>query len=158
MDMSPAWFSEFEMENTDQICNIYDTIDNVKVDPFSLEHYTENLTIIDQSSQSQHCEMKLPNVQEVGSNTNRCFPSLEPLLAASLPSSSSFTISFGDLKPKTKKLHLHDSFGYEAVHATKLQDNVLAERKRREKLNQHFISLSSLLPNRKKVLICFSYL
>ncbi|KAI3500258.1 hypothetical protein L1887_36077 [Cichorium endivia] len=161
MDMSPAWFSEFEMENTDQIRNLYDTIDSFSVDSFSLEHYTENLTIINQSSQSQLCEIKLPNVQEVCSNINRCSPTLGPLLAASLPSQNTFTISFGDQTPKEEILDLHELFGYEAADATyiptittnpiQVQDHVLAERKRREKLNQHFISLSSLLPNRKKM-------
>ncbi|KAI3768218.1 hypothetical protein L2E82_18715 [Cichorium intybus] len=154
MDMSPAWLSEIEMENTDQICNLYDTIDKFGVDSFSLEHYTKNLRFIDQSSQSQ--------VQEMRSNVNRCLPTLEPLLATALPSSNTFTISFGDLKPKEEILHLHDSFGYQAVDATKVatiarnpvqaQDHVLAERKRREKLNQQFISLSALLPNLKKEL------
>ncbi|KAI3500262.1 hypothetical protein L1887_36081 [Cichorium endivia] len=153
MDMSPAWLSEIEMENTDQICNLYDTIDKFSVDSFSFEHYTKNLRFIDQSSQSQ--------VQEMRSNVNRCSPTLEPLLATSLPSPNTFTISFGDLKPKEENLHLQDSFGYEAADATKVatiarnpvqaQDHVLAERKRREKLNQQFISLSALLPNLKKM-------
>ncbi|KAI3500260.1 hypothetical protein L1887_36079 [Cichorium endivia] len=152
MDMPPVWLSEIEMENTDVICNLYDAIDKFSVDSFSSEQYTENTRLIDQSSQSQ--------VQEMGSNINRCSPTLEPLLSTSLPSSNTFTISFGDQKPKEEFLHLHDSFGYEAADATKVptismhpvqaQDHVLAERKRREKMNQHFISLSALLPNLKK--------
>ncbi|XP_052626745.1 transcription factor bHLH25-like [Lactuca sativa] len=58
-------------------------------------------------------------------------------------------------------LPVDDSLGYEAVGATKIpiisrnliqaQDHVLAERKRREKLNRNFISLSSLIPKLKKM-------
>lgn len=101
------------------------------------------------------------------SNINRHSLTFEPLLATSLPSSNTFTISFEKLKPKEEIVHLHDSFGYEASDATKvttisknpvqIQDHVLAERKKRERLNQQFISLSALLPNPKKVRICFSF-
>ncbi|CAH1439269.1 unnamed protein product [Lactuca virosa] len=157
MDMSPAWLSEIGIENTDQICNLYETINHFSVDSFSSELYTEN----NQSSQSQHCEIKLPKVEEMHSNINRHSLTFEPLLATSLPSSNTFTISFGDLKPKEEIVHLHDSFGYQAADPTKFttisrnpvqtQDHVLAERKKRERLNQQFISLSSLLPNPKKM-------
>ncbi|XP_023757916.2 transcription factor bHLH25 [Lactuca sativa] len=157
MDMSPVWLSEIAIENTDQICNLYETINNFSVDSFSSEHYTEN----NQSSHSQHCEIKPPKVQEMHSNINRHSLTFEPLLATSLPSSNTFTISFEKLKPKEEIVHLHDSFGYEASDATKvttisknpvqIQDHVLAERKKRERLNQQFISLSALLPNPKKM-------
>nr|KAJ0210528.1 hypothetical protein LSAT_V11C400161460 [Lactuca sativa] len=78
-----------------------------------------------------------------------------------VPLSNTFSISFGDVKPKNKMLPVDDSLGYEAVGATKIpiisrnliqaQDHVLAERKRREKLNRNFISLSSLIPKLKKM-------
>nr|KAJ0217975.1 hypothetical protein LSAT_V11C300123800 [Lactuca sativa] len=78
-----------------------------------------------------------------------------------VPLSNTFAISFGDVKPKNEMLPVDDSLGYEAVGATKIpiisrnpiqaQDHVLAERKRKEKLNRNFISLSSLIPKLKKM-------
>nr|XP_043616229.1 transcription factor bHLH18-like [Erigeron canadensis] len=79
---------------------------------------------------------------------------------ASLVSSSAFTISFGEVK---SEVQINDSSpGFEAVDHEKVQtvvprgpvqaqDHVLSERKRREKLNQLFISMSALLPNLKKL-------
>ncbi|KAI3768220.1 hypothetical protein L2E82_18718 [Cichorium intybus] len=162
---SQAWLSEMEMEDTgfltyDQMSNLYDTIDNFSVDSFS-ECYPENLTFIDKTLESQQREFKSPNVQDKRSSINKRSSTPEHVInATSLPSSNTFTISFGDLKPKKEILQFQDSLGYEAAGAIKIptivrnpiqaQDHVLAERKRREKLNQHFISLSALLPNLKK--------
>ncbi|XP_023757922.1 transcription factor bHLH18 isoform X1 [Lactuca sativa] len=155
MDLSPVWLSEMETEdigfmNSDEISQLYDTIiDNFSVDSFSSECNTENMTTIDQSFQKR-CSV-IPKQS----------PTPEPLIATTLPSSNTFTISFGDLKPKNEMLQINDSLGYEASGATKIpiisrnpiqaQDHVLAERKRREKLNRHFISLSSLIPKLKKM-------
>ncbi|KAI3499935.1 hypothetical protein L1887_35749 [Cichorium endivia] len=160
MNSSPAWLSEMEMEDTGflncDMSKLYDTIDNFSVDSFSPECYPENLTFIDKTLQSQQVETKSPNVQEKRSNINKRSPTPEPVIPTSLPSSNTFTISFGDQKPKKKILQFQDSVGATKIptmarNSIQAQDHVLAERKRREKLNQHFMSISSLLPNLKKM-------
>nr|KAJ0214041.1 hypothetical protein LSAT_V11C400218410 [Lactuca sativa] len=89
------------------------------------------MTSVDQSFQKTYTTNKKPS-----SNP-------EPLIATNLPSSNTFTISFGDLKSKNKIFQIKDSLGYESASATKIptiarnmiqaQDHVLAERKRRER-------------------------
>jgi hypothetical protein len=39
------------------------------------------------------------------------------------------------------------------VRSIYAQDHIIAERKRREKINHHFIELSTVIPDLKKVLI-----
>ncbi|KAJ9562430.1 hypothetical protein OSB04_007590 [Centaurea solstitialis] len=175
MDMSSAWLSELEMEdqgfmNYDQMSKLYGPIDDLSADSFSPESNTENMSFLDQSFHQPQMEV-LPSYQEkkiiINGTISKCSSSpADPLIATAtatatlIPSSNAtFTISFGDLKPKDEEIL---SLGYEAgVGATKVppiarnpiqaQDHVLAERKRREKLNRHFISLSALLPNLKKM-------
>ncbi|CAI9282754.1 unnamed protein product [Lactuca saligna] len=154
MDSSPAWLSEMEMEDSrflkyDHMSTLYDTIDNFSVDSLSSQSYKENMTSVVQS------------FQKISTTNKKHSSNPEPLIATNLPSSNTFTISFGDLKCKNKILQINDSLAYESANATKIptiarnqiqaQDHVLAERKRREKLNKHFISLSSLLPSLKKM-------
>jgi hypothetical protein len=43
--------------------------------------------------------------------------------------------------------------GYKSVRSIYVQDHIIAERKRWEKINQHFIELCTVIPNLKKVLI-----
>lgn len=63
--------------------------------------------------------------------------------AKQLKPNTSHLISFQSLKPKNEVVPNN-------LHA---KDHVIAERKRREKLTQHFIALSATLPGLKKVYI-----
>ncbi|XP_052627185.1 LOW QUALITY PROTEIN: transcription factor bHLH18 [Lactuca sativa] len=66
------------------------------------------MTSVDQSFQKTYTTNKKPS-----SNP-------EPLIATNLPSSNTFTISFGDLKSKNKIFQIKDSLGYESASATKI--------------------------------------
>lgn len=141
----------------DQMNILSDAVNNFSVDSFYSEIYAETTTCIDQTFQTQQPEIR----QEKSSGIGKSSATLDPLVTNSHPSSKTFTISFGDLKPKEETLQFHDSLGYEAARTTKVsitlrnpiqaQDHVFAERRRREKLNQNFISLSTVLPSLKKV-------
>ncbi|CAH1424551.1 unnamed protein product [Lactuca virosa] len=145
----PTEMEDSRFMNYDQMSTLYDTIESFSVDSLSSQSYTENMTSVDQSFH------KTCTTNKKHSSTPK------PLIATNLPSSNTFTISFGDLKSTNKIIQINDSLGYESTSATKIptiarnliqaQDHVLAERKRREKLNKHFISLSSLLPSLKKM-------
>ena len=141
---------------------LYNDIDNFSLDSFCSQIYTEKTTNINQTSQTHQSEVNNPSYQEESSSTiNKISTTPEPLIPTNLPSSKTFTISFGDLKPKDEPFQFHDLLGYDAAHTTKVsvalrnpiqaQVHVLAERKRREKLNQNFITLSKVLPNLTKV-------
>ncbi|GJR90551.1 Myc-type, basic helix-loop-helix domain-containing protein [Tanacetum coccineum] len=167
MDMTQGWLAELEMEDPgymscDQTDILYDDIDNFSLDSFYSHIYTEKMTNINQTSLTRQSEVNNPSYQEkCGSTINKISTTLEPLIPPNLSSSKTFTLSFGDLKPKDEPFQFHDLLGYEAAHTTKVsitlrnpiqaQDHVLAERKRRERLNRKFITLSNVLPNLKKM-------
>ncbi|PWA58665.1 Myc-type, basic helix-loop-helix (bHLH) domain-containing protein [Artemisia annua] len=162
MDMSQAWLAEMEMEDPgfmsyDQMSILSDVVNNFSVDSFYSEIYAETTTCVDKTFQTQQPEIR----QETSSSISKSSAPLDPLVTNSLPSSKTFTISFGDLEPKEETLQFDDSLGYEDARTTKVsitlrnpiqaQDHVFAERRRREKLNQNFISLSTVLPSLKKM-------
>ncbi|KAJ9562432.1 hypothetical protein OSB04_007592 [Centaurea solstitialis] len=166
MDLSSMWFPELEMEDLGlmdqhyQMNKLYDTIDNFSADSFSSSN-TENPCFNDRSFQTppsleEQAEMNLPsNYHQTASNFKK--PPTSKPLATTISTSNTFTISFGDLKTKEETNPINDLLGYESMgpaiarNTFQAQDHVLAERKRREKLNRHFISLSALLPNLKKM-------
>ncbi|KAI3808497.1 hypothetical protein L1987_24448 [Smallanthus sonchifolius] len=146
-------------------------MEDFSVDSFSSDSYTETPSFIDQSFQThKYCLQEPANIKQPfnfkkadHSLTNKKFPPTETpkpkLVSDHAP--NSFTISFGDVKPKDELLSFTDSYGFTAAGMKRVptsvrspiqvQDHVLAERKRREKLAQRFISLSSLLPDLKKM-------
>ena len=143
-------------------------MDDFSVDSFSSESYTENPSFIDQSFQTckgveEQADIKQPSSYKRANSINKKFTPInqkpKPKLVSDPP--NTFTISFGDIKPKDEILSFVDSYGFTGAGSKKVpsmirnpiqvQDHVLAERKRREKLAQRFVSLSSLLPDLKKV-------
>ncbi|XP_076919469.1 transcription factor bHLH18-like [Bidens hawaiensis] len=117
------------------------------IDSFSSDIYTEAPSFIDQSFHTR--------INKKISQTEKP----KPKLVSNTP--STFTISYGDVKPKDEFLSSCDWYGSTESglnnfrtmvrNPIQVQDHVLAERKRREKLAQLFVSLSELIPNLKKV-------
>ncbi|KAI3704598.1 hypothetical protein L1987_74823 [Smallanthus sonchifolius] len=146
-------------------------MEDFSVDSFSSDSYTETPSFIDQSFQTHnYCLQEPSNTKQPFNFTkadhsiiNKKFTPIETpkpkLVSDQAP--NSFTISFGDVKPKDELLSFTDSNGETASGKKKaptsvrnpiqVQDHVLAERRRREKLAKRFISLSSLLPDLKKM-------
>lgn len=146
-------------------------MDDFSVDSFSSESYTETPSFIDQSFQTRKdaeepTDIKQTSSYKMANSINKkSTPTEKPKPKIVPDTSNTFTISFGDIKPKDEILSFGDSYGCNSTGTKKVptmtrnpiqvQDHVLAERKRREKLAQRFLSLSSLLPDLKKVLIAF---
>ncbi|GJW88520.1 Myc-type, basic helix-loop-helix domain-containing protein [Tanacetum coccineum] len=161
MDISQGWLAELEMEDRgymscDQMNILYDDTDNLSFDSFYSQMYTEKTTNSNQTSdQTCQSEVKNPSNQEKSSSTiNKISTTPEPLIPTNLPSSKTFTLSFGDLKPKDEpypQLQNPLCLPITLRNRIQAQDHVLAERKRREKLNRNFITLSNVLPNLKKM-------
>ncbi|KAK1440650.1 hypothetical protein QVD17_06479 [Tagetes erecta] len=139
----------------------YYQMEDFSVDSFSSDHsYTEAPSFIDQSYQT-HKFLEEPAVHIKQPYYNNTYKKSDNKKFPPKPHApNSFTISFGDVKPKDELLSFSDAHGFttgkKKVPTTvrnpvQVQDHVLAERKRREKLAQRFISLSSLLPDLKKM-------
>lgn len=144
-------------------------MEDFSVDSFSSDSYTETPSFIDQSFQThkrleEPANIKQPfNYKTANSINKKLYPPTEKSKSKLVSDSpNTFTISFGDIKPKDEILSFSDSYGFAEAGTRKVptptrnpiqvQDHVLAERKRREKLAQRFIALSSLLPDLKKVI------
>ncbi|KAI3500256.1 hypothetical protein L1887_36075 [Cichorium endivia] len=165
MDLSSMWLPELEIEDT-LFMNQYDKKSKPYIssaDSFSSESNTETKRFVHESFRTptsfiEQDEMKLPSFPNAN-NINRISETTKPV--ASTTHSSSNTISFGDFKPKDDVPPSDDLLGYGAAGTenapTKSRSpdqshsNLLAERKRRENMNRHFISLSAMLPNLKKM-------
>ncbi|GKE55908.1 Myc-type, basic helix-loop-helix domain-containing protein [Tanacetum coccineum] len=143
----------------------YDTTVNLSYSSFTVESYTENGCFIDRCYQNparfeEQTEMHMLGYQKASNIRTRTQTS--KTRGATISSSNTFTISFGDKKPKDNIIPLFDdSICYEDAGTGKVptaartpvqvQDHVLVEQKRREKLNRQFISMSALLSNLKKM-------
>ncbi|KAI3687092.1 hypothetical protein L1987_80783 [Smallanthus sonchifolius] len=140
--------------NQYQMMKPYHLAADFSVDSFSSESNTKNPSFVDQA-------FEFPtNIKEVANKYNIMNenPNLKPKALPEIP--NTFTISFGDLKPKDEIHPYTDSFDYTTDNkrgpvmirnSIQLRDHMLAERKRREKLARRFITLSSLLPGLKKM-------
>ncbi|KAI3704601.1 hypothetical protein L1987_74826 [Smallanthus sonchifolius] len=162
-EMQDQWFM-----NQYQMNKPYDhQMEDFSVNSFSSDSYTETPPFIDQSFQThKYCLQETSNIKQQFNFTkadhsiiNKKFTPIETP-KPKLVSPNSFTISFGDVNPKDELLSFTDSYGFTAGlkkvptsmrSPIQVQDHVLAERKRREKLAQRFVSLSSLLPDLKKM-------
>lgn len=135
---------------------------NELVDSFSSQSFQGylNLVTTNQSIQAPTINGEL-DIQETYKDSRAS--SFAPICGST---SNTFTISFGDHKSQTTKNQNQLYEEYELLGSIEIpkrvsstkrnhrqaQEHVIAERKRREKLTQRFISLSSLLPEIKKVM------
>ncbi|KAD3067448.1 hypothetical protein E3N88_02438 [Mikania micrantha] len=173
--MPSSWLPELEMQdqgflNQYQMNKPYHHLmEDFSVESFSSDSYTETPPFIDQSFQThKRLEEPLANIKQpynykTANSINKKFPPTDQKSKSKLVSDTpnTFTISFGDIKPKDEILSFGDSYGFIESGSKKVpttirnpiqvQDHVLAERKRREKLAQRFIALSTLLPDLKKM-------
>ncbi|TYG75514.1 hypothetical protein E1A91_D03G035100v1 [Gossypium mustelinum] len=157
----PTFFPQFTIPNMDY------SFDDTNFQSFSSESYSSYPNINNGSSNIQAFhqgvddnEFKRP-MKQLKTDNNWNFsinenipPPPPPPKASSSSSPSSHIISFHNSNPSpavsqqyyeiTKKV---GSTTRTPLHA---QDHVIAERKRREKLSQRFISLSALIPGLKK--------
>ncbi|GKB42262.1 transcription factor bHLH18-like protein [Tanacetum coccineum] len=158
MEISTQWLSELEMKELAAGFMNYD----LDQDSFSAEINVENMMFIEKTGMTQPPERNLPSYQEKISSIEKSYATPVPLTAATQTLSNTFTISFGNINLEDEFLQFDDSGGNEAVPTTNVltkatrkqmqaKDHVLAERKRRDKLNNQFNYLSSLLPNLKNV-------
>ncbi|KAD5317912.1 hypothetical protein E3N88_17858 [Mikania micrantha] len=153
MDLSSTWLSQQDVQdhgfmNQYQMMKpCYHMLEDISVDSFSSETNSKNSSFADQG-------FKMTN-----NTINKLTPPNENLNLKPTDVPNTFTISFGDLKPKDEIHPYMDSYDYTTGakrgpimirNSVQLHDHMLAERKRREKLAKRFISLSCLLPGLKK--------
>ncbi|KAF5798774.1 putative transcription factor bHLH family [Helianthus annuus] len=165
-----AWLPELDMVDAREFMNqIQQTCPYSEfVDSFSSQSFQgyQNLVRRDQSINATTIRGDLNKQEGYKATTTNTF------MGGSTP--STFTISFGDLTSTTavnknqfyggfkrkEEMNLNELLGSiefpKRVSSTRrnhrqAQEHILAERKRREKLTQRFVSLSTLLPEIKKM-------
>ncbi|KAJ0904437.1 putative transcription factor bHLH family [Helianthus annuus] len=167
MDMPSSWLPELEMQ--DQVFMnqyqmnkpYYYPMEDLSFDSFSSYSYTKAPSFINQSVQIHKCleepaRIEQPFNYKKSDSINMISSTTEKpkgKLVSDTP--NTFTISFRDIQPKDEFHSFSDTYGVKRTRSTvrnpiQVQERVLAERKRREKLAQRFMSLSSLLPDLKK--------
>ncbi|KAI7757492.1 hypothetical protein M8C21_001477 [Ambrosia artemisiifolia] len=149
MDLPSTWLSQevqdHDFMNQFQMMKPYHMVGDFGIDSFSSVSNNKNQpSFVDQGFEIPTVIKDLSNMKKLSTNkvTNNIInkpitpanenPNPKQKPVPDIP--NTFTISFGDLKPKDE-----------------LRDHMLAERKRREKLARRFITLSSLLPGLKKM-------
>ncbi|KAM0067592.1 putative transcription factor bHLH family [Helianthus debilis subsp. tardiflorus] len=167
MDMPSSWLPELEMQdqvlmNQFQMNKPYCyPMEDLSFDSFSSYSYTKAPSFINQSVQTHKCleepaRIEQPfNYKKSGSTNMISSTTGKPKGKLVSDTPNTFTISFRDIQPKDEFHSLSDTYGLKRTRSTiqnpiQVQERVLAERKRREKLAQRFMSLSSLLPDLKK--------
>ncbi|KAL8240589.1 hypothetical protein R6Q59_013944 [Mikania micrantha] len=178
MDMASSWLLESETQdqgfmNQYQMneAYYYQMEDFSVVDSFSSKNYTAEAPSFSdhQSFQTHKCLEESPNIEQPFNFSKADGMISRKLLANDQKmrpkmvsdAANTFTISYGDIKPEDELFSFSKTYGFAAAGGRKVvatvgrnpvqvEDHVLAERKRREKLAHRFISLSSLLPDLKK--------
>lgn len=107
---------------------------------FSSESFSGYTNLENQSNQATTITDNLGEHQDCMAMKTSHFASIHG------SSSETFTISFGNVNSSPQN-NLHPS-----KNQRQAQEHVFAERKRREKLSQRFMSLYALLPKHKKVI------
>ncbi|XP_076940210.1 transcription factor bHLH18-like [Bidens hawaiensis] len=171
MDLSSTWLSQQEVQDHDfmnqfQMMKPYHMVGDLSVDSFLSESNTKTPSFVNQAFEiPTNIKEKLSTNKITNNILNKLTPASEnpnpnpkPKPVPDIP--NTFTISFGDLKPKDEILAYSDSLDYTSGtkrgpimmrNSIQLRDHMLAERKRREKLARRFVTLSSLLPGLKKM-------
>ncbi|KAF5780232.1 putative transcription factor bHLH family [Helianthus annuus] len=157
LDLSSMWLPELEMENRgfmnqDDMSKPYDIEDKLNVNHYDIDSFTDRSFQTPTSFEEQF-EMKPASYSYKASSINTMCQTPKAVAATSVSSSNTFTISFGELIPKELGIEVSGTGKVQtmAMAPVQVQDHVLAERKRREKLNRQLIALSALLPNLKKM-------
>jgi Helix-loop-helix DNA-binding domain len=99
--------------------------------------------------------------QHAGNNSWNCQNHSNPLDLNFGAGTADISLMSYDLKETHEKFGTKRQQGLKNVNKGLVplhaQDHIIAERKRREKLNQRFVELSSIIPSLKKVLLYFRY-
>ncbi|KAL8246962.1 hypothetical protein R6Q59_008178 [Mikania micrantha] len=171
-----SWFSEMDMEDPADLMNEYQEICSYAefVDSYCSQSNNDYHDLV---KRNQYISIS-KDIDTQESNKTTTTSSFDSILGSS---PNTFTISFGETSPAANnqnqlyggyKLEYHDAVKstaemninelLESIELPKrvsgarrnrrqAQEHILAERKRREKLTQRFISLSALLPEIKKM-------